>query len=81
MEKGVVVIATAGKEKNQKFVVVDVSENYVFLADGKRLKIFKPKKKSVKHVQKASTKRVSPENLLIKDEKVNAMLRKFLKNL
>lgn len=81
MEKGEVVIATAGKEKNQKFVVVDVKENYVFLADGKRLKVNKPKKKSAKHIQKCSTKEFPADELLIRDEKVNCAIRKFLKNL
>ena len=81
MEKGLVVIAKAGKEKNQLFVVVDVIGKYVFLADGKRLKLSKPKKKSVKHVQKASTKKFPIKDLLIKDEKVNAEIRNFLKNL
>ena len=81
MEKGFVVTAIAGKEKNQNFVVVDVKENFVFLADGKRLKYNKPKKKSAKHVQKCSTKKFPAEHLLIKDEKVNAEIRNFLKNL
>ena len=79
--KGSVVVATAGKEKNQLFVVVDVKENFVFLADGKRLKLIKPKKKSVKHVQKASTKKFPVEDLSIKDEKFNTEIRNFLKNL
>ena len=81
MEKGYVVIATAGKEKNQKFVVVDVKGNFVFLADGKRLKFYKPKKKSAKHIQKCSTKMFPFEHLEIKDEKLNAEIRNFLKNL
>ena len=81
MEKGLVVKATAGKEKNQNFVVVDVKKDFVFLADGKRLKISKPKKKSVKHIQKASTKKFPIQSLLVKDEKVNAEIRNFLKSL
>lgn len=81
MEKGSVVVATAGKEKNQNFVVVDVKENYVFLADGKRLKYNKPKKKSAKHIKKISTKKFPESELLIKDEKVNASIRNFLENL
>ena len=81
MEKGFVVIATAGKEKNQLFVVVDILGKYVFLADGKRLKVSKPKKKSVRHVQKASTEKFPVEQFLIHDEKVNAQVRNFLKNL
>lgn len=81
MERGVIVKAIAGKEKNQVFVVVDVKDNYVYLADGKRVKYQKPKKKSVKHIQKASTKKFAVETLEIKDEKVNASIRNFLKNL
>lgn len=81
MEKGMIVKALAGKEKNQVFVVIDVAENYAYIADGKRLKKDKPKKKSVKHIQKISTKKFPVEELAIKDEKVNASIRKFIKNL
>lgn len=81
MEKGFVVKAIAGKEKNQVFVVVDVNDKFVFIADGKRLRVNKPKKKSVKHIQKVSTKKFSEDELLVKNEKVNASIRKFLKNL
>lgn len=81
MEKGIIVKALAGKEKNQVFVVIDVAENYAYIADGKRLKKDKPKKKSVKHIQKVSTKRFPIEELEINDEKVNASIRKFIKNL
>lgn len=81
MEKGCIVKATAGKEKNQVFVVVDVTENFAFLADGKRLKKDKPKKKSVKHIQKVSTKKFPVDLLPVKDEKVNAAIRNFIKNL
>ena len=48
IQKGDVVIATAGKEKNQIFVVIEKDEKYCYLVDGKRLKIVKPKKKSLK---------------------------------
>ena len=81
MEKGCIVKATAGKEKNQVFVVVDVTEKFAFLADGKRLKKDKPKKKSAKHIQKVSTKKFPVDLLLVKDEKVNAAIRNFIKNL
>lgn len=81
MEKGMIVKALAGKEKNQVFVVIDVAENYAYIADGKRLKKDKPKKKSVKHIQKVSTKKFPIEELEINDEKVNASIRKFIKNL
>ncbi len=77
--QGDVVLATAGKEKNQIFVVLKVDASYVWLVDGKRLKLTKPKKKSLKHVQKASKIGFDREKLESGQENVNASIRKFLK--
>lgn len=79
IKQGDVVLSTAGKEKNQIFVVSKIEGNYCFLVDGKRLKIIKPKKKSLKHVQKTSKKEFDAEKLKSGQEKVNAEIRKFLK--
>lgn len=79
ISQGDVVVATAGKEKNQIFVVLKTEGNFVWLVDGKRLKISKPKKKSLKHVQKASKIGFDVEELKTEQEKVNSSLRKFLK--
>ena len=78
VQKGDVVIATAGKEKNNLFVVIEKDEKYCYLVDGKRLKTIKPKKKSLKHVQRAS-KTPFPMEQLVGQEKDNAEIRKFLK--
>ena len=78
VQKGDVVIATACKEKNNLFVVIEKDEKYCFLVDGKRLKTIKPKKKSLKHVQRAS-KTSFPMEKLTGQEKDNAEIRKFLK--
>ena len=48
---GNVVIATAGKEKGQLLVIVNLDDKYAYLSDGKRLKASKPKKKSFKHIK------------------------------
>ena len=77
--QGDVVIATAGKEKNQIFVVLEVDEKFCYLVDGKRLKLTKPKKKSLKHVQKASKTSFDVKKLKSGQENVNAEIRKFLK--
>lgn len=77
--QGNVVVATAGKEKNQIFVVLNCDANYCWLVDGKRLKLTKPKKKSLKHVQKASKIGFDIEKLKSGQENVNAGIRKFLK--
>ncbi len=76
---GDVVVALAGKEKNQIFVVLSADEKFCFLADGDRLKISKPKKKSLKHVQKASKTGFDANLLGTGQENVNAAIRKFLK--
>ena len=52
IEKGTVVLVTAGKEKGSIFVVVeDFNTRQVWLADGKRRKLQNPRKKGVKHLQ------------------------------
>lgn len=77
--QGDVVIAVAGKEKNQIFVVLKVDDKFCYLVDGDRLKLTKPKKKSLKHVQKAS--KIGFDTVLLESgqENVNAGIRKFLK--
>lgn len=77
--QGDVVVAIAGKEKNQIFVVKSVDKQFCFLVDGDRLKLTKPKKKSLKHVQKASKIGFEVEKLNSEQENVNAAIRKFLK--
>lgn len=77
--QGDVVLATAGKEKGNLFIAWKVDEKYCYLVDGKRLKIDKPKKKSLKHVYKASKISFPEKSLCEKEEKVNAEIRKFLK--
>jgi len=76
---GDVVVAIAGKEKNQIFVVKTVEGNFCWIVDGDRLKLTKPKKKSLKHVQKASKIKFDEEKLKTEQENVNAAIRKFLK--
>ena len=79
INQGDVVLATAGKEKNQIFVVLNVDAKFCWIVDGKRLKISKPKKKSLKHVQKASKIGFDTEKLRSGQENVNSSIRKFLK--
>ena len=78
MEIGSIVKACAGKEKGEIFVVVATEGNFVYLADGKRLKKEKPKKKSLKHVKLFGSEKLTPEVVLDTTERVNATIRKFL---
>lgn len=79
MEKGNLVVATKGKEKNQIFVIMNVEDNFAYIVDGKRLKLTNPKKKSMKHLEIASKNKFSTELFEIKNDNVNAAVRKFIK--
>ncbi len=78
---GSVVLATAGKEKGAIFVVAKLEENYAYIVDGKRLRTAKPKKKSFKHLKLINAEPLSEEEVLDKNERANAKIRKFLSNL
>lgn len=75
---GNVVLALAGKEKGKLFVVVGLNDKYAYLSDGKRLKTNKPKKKSFKHIKLFGTESLSEDEVLDKNERANAKIRKFL---
>ena len=79
MKIGQIVIATAGKEKLQTFVVVKAEGNFVYLADGKRLKAIKPKKKSLKHIKQCKGEMVDLTEGELLEERVNAKIRNGLK--
>jgi ribosomal protein L14E/L6E/L27E len=47
-----VVLSLAGHDKGKLFAVLgNEGENFVFIADGRRRKVQKPKKKKVKHLK------------------------------
>ena len=79
MEKGNIVTALAGKEKGQEYVIVALDDKFAYLADGKRLKKDKPKKKSLKHVKQFGSYKMAAEEIDDLNPRVNARIRKFLK--
>ena len=48
---GDVVVSTAGRDKDNIFLVVEVKDKFVYLADGKVRKVQNQKKKSAKHIK------------------------------
>lgn len=48
--KGSIVRARAGRDKDKFFVVLRTEEEYAYIADGKRRKVDKPKKKKLIHL-------------------------------
>ena len=52
--KGSVVRANAGRDKGGFFVVLELDSVYAYIADGKRRRIEKPKKKKLIHLAPAN---------------------------
>lgn len=76
---GNLVIAKAGKEKGQLFVIVSLDDKYAYLSDGKRLKKDKPKRKSFKHIILYDNETLDEQVLLDNNDRVNSAIRKFIK--
>lgn len=55
MEVGQVVFSKSGRDKGMAFIVISVSDDYVYIADGDLRKLEKPKLKKIRHVQKTNT--------------------------
>ena len=53
--KGSIVKAVAGREKNGFFVVLSCDSVFAYIADGKRRKVEKPKKKKLIHISPTGT--------------------------
>lgn len=79
MEKGNIVLALAGKEKGQIFVIVNVDKDRVYIADGKRLKKNNPKAKNFKHVKMFTNSKMDTKILDDQNQRVDCAIRKFLK--
>ena len=51
IEKGMLAKSKAGHDKGQVYVIYDVDQTYVYLVDGNKRTMERPKKKKIKHVQ------------------------------
>ncbi len=51
LTKGLVVRAIAGRDQGGYFVVLSIQDGYAEIADGKRRKLEKPKRKNVRHLR------------------------------
>ena len=55
IRRGDVVRSLAGHDKGTLFCVVDTQGDFLLLADGKERKLNSPKRKRIKHVQRAGS--------------------------
>ncbi len=49
---GDIVLSKMGRDSGRHYIVMNVSDNFVYICDGDFHKVDKPKKKKVKHVEK-----------------------------
>lgn len=62
MERGQIVCAKAGRDKNDFFVVVNMDSTFCYLCNGKERPLERPKRKNLKHVQ-CTNSRLDEEKL------------------
>jgi len=48
---GDLVISKAGHDKDERYIIIEETAEYVYLADGRLKTVDKPKKKNKKHIQ------------------------------
>lgn len=73
--KGQVVKSIAGHDKGDFQAVVRLEGDFVYVCDGKRRSLEKPKRKKLRHV--AYTKTVLCEEEIMTDKKIRNALRVF----
>lgn len=56
VEKGLVVKASAGRDSNAYFAVLESDEKFALIADGKTRRIEKPKRKNIRHLKPTGKK-------------------------
>ena len=74
-EVGDIAVSKAGHDKGSKYIIMEVSKDFVYLADGRLKKTDKPKKKNIKHINDNSVK----EKVLsgITNEEIKYFLKTF----
>lgn len=70
IELGMLARSKAGHDYNEIYIIVDIKEGIVLLADGKYKTLEKPKVKNIKHIQIIKQKNESLSSKLINKEKV-----------
>ena len=81
---GQIVFSKCGRDKGMAFMIVDIDENFLYIADGKLRKLSKPKKKKFKHIQ--AVNKIDPEiqkkienGLYLKDSDIRTALKDYIK--
>lgn len=81
IELGMLAKSKAGHDCNEIYIIVDIINDSVFLADGKIKRIDSPKRKNIKHIQIIKKKDETLSKKLEAKEKVfDEEIKKVIKN-
>ena len=72
IKPGMVVKSLSGHDQARFYLVVKTDEDFVYIADGKRRMLSKPKRKNPRHLQK--TNRINPLKETDTDRKIRRAL-------
>ena len=72
LKRGMIVRSTAGRDGDGFYVVLGMEQGAALIADGRRRKLAKPKRKNIRHL--AMTARIIPEEELATDNKIRRAL-------
>ena len=79
LSRGEIVFSKMGRDQGRYYIVVDVDENFAFIADGKLHKVQKPKKKKFRHLISLGAKSTMIEEKIKNGEELtNPSLRKAI---
>lgn len=56
---GDVVVSTAGRDRGEALLVIEVQDKYALTVDGRTRKVLSPKRKNIKHLKKVSTAKLT----------------------
>lgn len=76
---GAIVMAIAGREKGEIFLILNVDENNAYIVNGQTRTIENPKKKRKKHLHLLCKSNLTGLDIPL-DQLTNAHLKKFLNN-
>ncbi len=72
------VFSKAGRDSGMAYVVVGITDNYIYVADGAARKLEAPKKKNLRHIQGSYIISEEIAALIESGNIENYMLRRFL---
>lgn len=78
-EIGMLAKSKAGHDKDQLYVIMDMSSEYVYLVDGRLRTLDRPKKKKRKHVQIIHYKDVNIIDKIMNKSLMNEDIKRALK--